>query len=292
MNIQLDQSPSNFVLQDGRNLSYLDFGNINSNVVFYCHGVPGSRLEGLFLNVEPVRSKFRIISIDRPGMGYSDFQKKRTLLGFPDDLTELADHLNIQKFSILGGSGGGPYSYACAYKIPPERLERCMVVSGLGSYNMSKSGMNKKSKNSLKMAKYFPWFTKTLLWLSMARNLENEKWWEKNYKNLFENVPEPDKKVVSIKRIKEIMIEKTKDAFRFGVKGPAHDFNLYAKSWNFELTDIKTRIFLYHGELDINVPIAMAKEISNQLPNCKTKIYPNEGHLSALLNNIEEILNL
>ncbi|MHA1984794.1 MAG: alpha/beta fold hydrolase, partial [Candidatus Hodarchaeales archaeon] len=62
MNFQFDQSHSSFTLPDGRNLSYLDFGNEDRNVIFYCHGVPGSRLEGLFLDIEFVRSKFRIIS--------------------------------------------------------------------------------------------------------------------------------------------------------------------------------------------------------------------------------------
>lgn len=290
MNSNIDKSFETCLLKDGRALSYSDLGNKNNPTLFYFHGVPGSRLEGLFIATETVKLKYRIISVDRPGMGHSDFQSKRKILQFPDDIIELADYLSIEQFSIIGGSGGGPYAYACAYKLSSERLIKCIVVSGLGPYNLDKSGMNQKSKNSLILAKYFPWMTKTLLWFSISRKVDDEKYWEKNYEKLYENIPEPDRKVVSNKRIKEIMIEKTKDAFRSGTKGPAHDFNLYSKPWGFDLKDIKNKIILYHGELDVNVPIRMAKEISNQLPNCEVNFYKNEGHLSVLINKLEEIL--
>ena len=47
------------------------------------------------------------------------------------DVVALANALGLERFAILGGSGGGPYAAACAAKIP-ERLRAAVIVSGVG----------------------------------------------------------------------------------------------------------------------------------------------------------------
>jgi pimeloyl-ACP methyl ester carboxylesterase len=286
-------------LSDGRRLGYAEYGDLNGNPVFYIHGNLGSRLEAAFVEEENLLDLgIRLICLDRPGMGLSDFQPDRQILDLPDDILELADHIGLSKeqFTIMGGSGGGPYALACAYKIPSERLKCCSVVSGLGPYEFDKTGMDSRSKNQLVIASYFPWMHRFLLWFMMGRKAktENRKWWEKNFQKLHKSLPFPDQEVVSNPKIVDRMIEKTIEAFQQGSKGPAHDFKLYTKPWQFKLEDIpsETKVFLFHGELDANVPLSMARIISQQLPNCNSKFFPNEGHLSVLINNFTEIFNM
>ena len=76
----------------------------------------------------------RIITPDRPGYGYSDFQPKRVLLDFPDDISQLAEALGIKQFSIFGVSAGGPYVAACAYKLG-EQITNAAIVSGSAPFN-------------------------------------------------------------------------------------------------------------------------------------------------------------
>ena len=105
-------------LKDGRTLGYIDLGNKDGKPLFHFHGFPGSRLEATILADRAIVKNIRVICIDRPGMGLSDFKENRTLLDWPDDVVELADALEIDKFAVEGISGGGPYAAACAYKIP------------------------------------------------------------------------------------------------------------------------------------------------------------------------------
>ena len=56
-----------------------------------------------------------------------DFKASRTLLGWTEDVVELADQLNIDKFVVVGLSGGVPHALACAYK-PPHRLNGLRAV--------------------------------------------------------------------------------------------------------------------------------------------------------------------
>ncbi|UCG01966.1 MAG: alpha/beta hydrolase [Candidatus Heimdallarchaeota archaeon] len=285
-------------LSDGRRFGYAEYGDLNGKPVFYIHGNLGSRLEAAFVEEEKLTDlEVRLICIDRPGMGISDYQPDRKILDLPNDILELANHVGLTKkqFSILGGSGGGPYALACAFRIPSERLKSCIIVSGLGPYELDKTGMNSRGKNQLIIARHFPWVYRFLIWFMMGRKAtaENRKWWEKNFQKLNKDLPLPDQEVVLNPSIVDRMIEKTIEAFKQGSKGPAHDFILYTKPWGFKLENIpkETNVFIFHGEQDVNVPVSMARTISQQLPNCNSKFYPNEGHLSVLVNNFPEICN-
>ncbi len=108
-------------LKDGRDLAYAEYGNAKGIPVFYAHGGPGSHLEGQFFHEEATKHGFRFIATDRPGMGDSTYLENRTLLDYPSDIRELADSLDIDKFGVMGWSGGGAHTTVCGYAIP-ERL--------------------------------------------------------------------------------------------------------------------------------------------------------------------------
>jgi len=56
----------------------------------------------------------RVIAPDRPGLGESSFVEGRKLLDWPADVAVLMDRLGVDRFILLGVSGGTPYSLACA----------------------------------------------------------------------------------------------------------------------------------------------------------------------------------
>ena len=48
------------------------------------------------------RSGIRVIAVDRPGLGWSDWQPRRRVVDGPVDVTALADALGLQRFAVLG----------------------------------------------------------------------------------------------------------------------------------------------------------------------------------------------
>ena len=124
------------ILKDGRKLGYAEYGATEGRPILYFHGFPGSRLDLPLCVTNDIATDLnvRIIAIDRPGIGLSDFKRKRTFLDWPDDVVELADERSLDRFSVLGMSGGGPYAVVCAYMIP-ERLTSVGIVSGMGPAN-------------------------------------------------------------------------------------------------------------------------------------------------------------
>lgn len=46
---------------------------------------------------------------------------------------------------------------------------------------------------------------------------------------------------------------------------------------------------LFYGGEDRNVPLDLVKRIAATLPTTKLVMYPNEGHISVVVNQIEAI---
>lgn len=205
----------------------------------------------------------RFIATDRPGMGFSDFKPKRTILDWPDDIVELADFLKIDRFAVEGISGGGPYSLACAYKIP-QRLTHVGVLSGVG--HQWGSGEP---------------------WQKLGNLRDAETFW----RQLSEQLPQSDKEAILGPQMLRLLSEELYEAFRHGAEGPNYEKELYSKDWGFKLQDISpaVHVHLWHGELDVNVPISMGRAVARAVPNCKATFYAEEGHYSTILNHMEEI---
>jgi hypothetical protein len=81
------------------------------------------------------------------------------------------------------------------------------------------------------------------------------------------------------------------EGLRQGAKGAAYDGVLLGRSWGFKLEDVKLRsLYLWHGELDKEVPVATAREVAKRLVQCKATFYPGEGHISLIVNHSKEIV--
>ena len=115
----MSSTPSHIILSDGRSLSFAEYGDRQGKPVFYFHGFPGSSLEAKLAEKISLDTRVRFIGVDRPGYGFSSFKPARTISDLADDVVELADGLDIGRFSILGVSGGGPYAAACALQELP-----------------------------------------------------------------------------------------------------------------------------------------------------------------------------
>lgn len=139
----MKQQNLSMMLWDDRQIGYSEYGDPNGYPVFFFHGTPGSRLQVADFHDTAVAKHCRFFGVDRPGMGLSSENKQHSLLSWADDIRQLADHLNINQFSIIAHSGGAPFAMACAYAMP-ERITRIAIVAGLGPtlLNQSNEGLS------------------------------------------------------------------------------------------------------------------------------------------------------
>ena len=258
-------------LRDGRRLGYAEYGDLRGTPAFYFHGTPGSRLEaGLLADAARVHG-VRLIGVDRPGFGLSDFKKQRQILDWPSDVIELADALGIDRFAVVGLSGGGPHVAACARSLG-SRLTAAAIVSGAGPVEARMT----PDMGWLRRALFRFWlrtvpvFTPLFVWQMMlsVRHMPASRW--------------PrfiDPRVLSRPEMRVAFKRDLVDAFQHGSRGAAHEYALFAKPWRFSLSEIAMPVRLWHGDADLIVPIAIGRFVAAAIPNCDATYFAGEGHL-------------
>ena len=287
--INIQNTPDKVIsLRDGRRLGYAEYGDPDGKPVFFFHGLPGSRRQRHPDNSIAIKLGARIIAIDRPGYGLSDFQQGRKLLDWPDDVAQLTNALKIDKFAAIGVSGGGPYLLACAYKMP-ERITSATTISGMGPTDDPDAikDMLPSMRLGLDIAPRVPWGFVRLALDPVAKLVSRNPLGAK--KLIPSSAPETDKKAFARPEIQEIDRQDLSEAYRNGAQGAFWEVVLLASPWGFRLEDIHTKIFLWHGEEDTTVPQQMGRYVARALSNCRAKFYPGEGH-TLIYNYWREIL--
>lgn len=274
-------------LAGGRRLGYAEYGKPGGEPAFYFHGHPGSRLEPLFAGDAPERAGLRLVALDRPGYGLSDFQAQRTLAGWARDVAEVADQLGFETFSVIGSSGGGPYALACAHELP-ERVTKAAVISGVGPYDApgATDGMRRTNRIGFQLGARVPPLARLLMW-SMARQVRKQP--ERVVDAIAKAMSPSDAAIVQRPEVREVLAADLREGFRQGSKGPARDVVLLGRGWGFRLEDIKPQVYLWQGEADTLVPPAMGRHMAAAIPGCRATFYPGEGHL-LVVDRIAEII--
>ena len=275
-------------LSDGRSLSYASFGDPAGKPVFYFHGFPGSRFEPQSNHEAYLKAGIRLLALDRPGMGQSTRKSKRKLLDWPDDVVEVAKILNLEKFSVLGVSGGGPYALACARAIPGY-LDKVTVACGLGPMDApnATSGMMLSNRVLFRYGRFFPPLLRLSVFL-MVRQLSSKP--VKGFEKFVEGLPEPDRLVLSEPEAQEFVLTSAVEGVCQGGGPLLEEIRIYSKLWGFKLDDLNIPISLFQGEVDIDVPASMARYQAELIPDCELNLYPTDGHFSLLVNHIDEII--
>ena len=99
---------------DGRRLAVKTLGDPAGRPVFLLHGTPGTLHGPLPRGIFLYRLGIRLISYTRPGYPESDRLPGRTVADAATDVEAIADQLHIDRFSVIGRSGGAPHALACA----------------------------------------------------------------------------------------------------------------------------------------------------------------------------------
>jgi pimeloyl-ACP methyl ester carboxylesterase len=294
---QLDPATEELTIQlkDGRFLGYAVYGNPMGYPVLYLNGFPGSRLEAKLFDKETKETDFRLIAIDRPGIGLSSYKKSRTLLGFVDDIIELVNALGFEQFGVMGISGGAPYALACAFKIPSDRLIGTTIISGVSPMEGGKKLMPFIERLGLGLAKRMPWALHIGMKAIFLPNFKTHKKATKTITKMIESLGLLDKKAFDEdpERINHLIADKY-TAFIQGVKGQVQDVICFATDWGFSPKDIpeSNHIYLLHGESDNVVPVEMGKYLAAQIPNCTAFFFPEGGHFSTAHDHLRDITPL
>lgn len=262
-------------LADGRRLGFAEYGDPAGPVPLYFHGHPGSRLEARFVAEAAVRAGVRLIGVDRPGLGLSDYQPRRRVTDWPDDVVQLVNQLRLQRVAVLGYSGGAPYALVCANRLA-DRVTAGAIVSGA-----SEVGLLIRM-----LARWMPWL---LLHLTRRRFADNAQA-RRSLQRIVRRWPEPDQQAYGQPGVPDVLADSLAEAFRQGVKGAARDGSLLGRPRNIPLEKLTQPVQVWHGEQDTQVPAAAARVLADQLPHATIEFCPNDGHISTIVDHADAIV--
>ncbi len=278
-------------LKDGRLLGYGIYGNPQGIPIFDFHGIPGSRKEAALIGTFLGRKDVCFIGFDRPGYGRSSPKRNYRIADLPADVVALADHLNINRFFALGYSGGGPFALACGWQIP-KRIAAIGIVSGVGPSGIGSAGMHESNRRKFNLAQRLPWVARMMLWVAFSSLRRHPERLSRQLGKIWQQMPDPDRQALKDPRFVGGILAVTQDAILNTVSGWVNEEVLMALPWGFDLQAVQAHnIFLWHGSLDRNVPLAMGKAVAERLPDCQSVFVEGEGHLSLLYNHGGEIVD-
>lgn len=268
-------------LRDGATLAYAEYGKPDGYPVFFLHGTPGARLAhpGAIM---AGAANTRIITLDRPGYGRSESTCRGGMAERAEEVAQLADALGIERFAVVGVSGGGPYAAACAWRLS-DRVTAAGLISSPAPLPDELHGDTVKDKGTgisdeeVEAARTLPWLEFLDWFKEQQGNATPEV--EQTMAFLANGLPACDRQVLALPEVQAYFRLAIPEAFAQGLEGWAWDSWTLARPWGFDVQKIGVRTYLWHGLEDQNVRVKQGEWLAQAIPNCVATFYPDTGHL-------------
>lgn len=267
---------------DGRLLRVECSGDPLGRPVFLLHGMPGSRVgprpRAMFL----YQRGARLISYDRPGYGGSDRRAGRRVVDVAEDVAVVADALGVERFAVVGRSGGAPHALACAARLP-HRVTRAAALVTLAPRDAEGldwfAGMAPSNVREFRTAFTDPQsFVARLIPRSAAIRSDPARLLEE----LRDDLTDDDRLIVSDNGIRSMLLRNYHEALRASPYGWVDDALALTGSWGFDPADIRVPVLLWHGARDVFSPAAHSTWLASRIRGATNVLEPTAAHFAAL----------
>lgn len=262
----------------GRVLGWAEFGHPDGDPVLWFHGTPGARKQvPPSVPLVALQRGFRVIGVERPGTGASTNHEYDRIVDFAADIEALADDLGLERFGVIGLSGGGPYTLAVCHELP-DRVVAASILGGIGPTRgpdavWSYTRVLRLLKPGLQAVRR-PLGSVLGPVVDALQNVGDIGL------EIFANIiGGSDKEVIRQPDFRAMFLE---DLFGAGeLRAMAHDMVLFSRHWGFQLADVRTPVIVWQGLADSIVPVSHGHHQAARLGNAKLRTRPGEGHFAG-----------
>jgi len=277
-------------LAQGRLLGIAEFGPADGFPVLWFHGTPGARRQ-----VPPQAVSYshevgvRIIGVERPGVGRSSPHRYDRVIDWSADVAELLDRLDIDRFGVIGLSGGGPYALAVCAGLP----DRAVAAAILGGVAPA-SGPERVPGGVVPSLRLIRPLLDALA-EPTARLMSGALKIGGPFANLAFDVymtlgPRSDRALLARPEMREMFLDDLLSAGRISFRAVAYDTVLFTRWWGFDIADVEVPLYFWHGDADLVIPLEHGRRMAAIAPYSQLSVVPGEGHL-AMLDVAEEAID-
>ncbi len=280
----------NIAVGEDRQIGFAEFGAPQGRAVFWLHGTPGARRQiPTEARVYAEHHNIRLIGVDRPGIGASTPHEYPSISAFADDLRTIADTLGIDKMAVIGLSGGGPYTLACAAALP-DRVVAAGVLGGVAPTR----GPDAISGGAMTLGL----LVAPLLRVAGSPLRVGASWLIRAARPVASPAldvygllsPQADRHLLARPEFKAMFLDDLLNGSRRQLAAPFNDVILFARDWGFRLDEVKVPVRWWHGDHDHIIPFSHGEHVVYRLPDAELFHLPEESHLAGLGRG-EEILS-
>lgn len=258
-------------------LAASEFGDPTGFPLLQLHSTPGSRLQRFFAEDVYARMGVRVILFDRPGYGRSPRRRGRSVADGARDVVTVADAFGIDRFALLGASGGAPYALATAATFA-DRVAAVTVVVPImprvGDIAAWCSGMEDAQRAEMTAA--------------FEGEEQSSMALEKAYAGSMAVLAAGGVPDTIFPPARTVAREWMPEAFAQGVTGMVDDDLAYVRPWGFAIEDVRGRPTIWAAEDDTLAPFTHATWLADRIEGA-TLVPLTGGHMSWL-RRFQEIL--
>lgn len=269
-------------LPDGRHIGLAEYGDPSGFPVLAFHGTPASRLMFRRGHVPARRLGLRLIAPDRPGFGRTPPDRGETLAARTDLHVALADALELDRFAVLGVSGGSPFAVALAARLG-DRVNALALVSPMGP--VAEYVAAGEPRLPLLQRRFFlklsqrRWLVSPGAALGVRAFRLAPRAFSKAFKTALGG---SDSRLLSDTAILDDLIGMTGEAIRTGARGAVADFAIFGRPWDVDFATITAPATVWIGTRDRVVPIPVAAYLARRLPRGRLVTVSGAGHFWVL----------
>jgi pimeloyl-ACP methyl ester carboxylesterase len=279
-------------LPDGRLLDVFLDGPVTGTPLVYHMGTPsaGGPTFGPLVDALAERD-LRFVSFSRPGYGSSTRREGRSVADVVEDTVAVLDAIGAERCYVIGWSGGGPHALACA-ALMPERVISVATIGGVAPYPAAgldwTAGMGAENIEEFNAAVAGP--EQLITFKERAAPTWRAVTPEQVADAFGDLIDDVDRGSLT-GAFSVWMADVFHEALRVGYWGWFDDDMAFTRPWGFELDQIRLPIFVWQGGHDRMVPFAHGEWLAAHIPESRSRLFPEHGHLTLALDSIPRIVD-
>lgn len=273
-------------LPDGRTVEVASYGDEDGIPIVAFHGTPVSNSSWAMVD-EPARARgVHVLAPNRPGIGGSDPHPMPLVASYVDDVTALADRLDLARFAIVGHSGGGPFALACGALLP-DRVRAVATIAGIAPLDIPgmAEGVSAGDRRILRLLKEGKEGSVRRLFQVMGFAVRYLPGLSLSFFRSQVSASERD-------LLDGVFVSSISEAFDQGPEAAVNEYRVFLmkEKWGFEPADITVPVHIWQGEEDRNTYPIHARTLAKMMPQAELQLLPGVGH-PVMATHFDEILD-